>query len=78
MIELREIDQMAITVAHDDEKLSEFIKKHEFFILKTASKTAKHYISKNDDEWSIALVAFSDAVKSKRSIKARILSGIEL
>lgn len=63
VIILREIDQMALKVAHDDEKLSEFIKQNEFFILKTASKIAKHYISKNDDEWAIALVAFSDAVK---------------
>lgn len=63
VIKLREIDQMAFEAAHDNEKLSEFIKQYEFFILRTASKTARHYISKSDDEWAIALVAFSDAVK---------------
>lgn len=60
---LREIDQMAVSAANDDDKLSEFIQEYEYFILKKASRTSKHYVSKNDDEWAIALVAFSDAVK---------------
>jgi RNA polymerase sigma factor len=75
---IREIDQIAITVAHDDEKLSEFIKQYEFFILKTASKTAKHYISKNDDEWAIALAAFSDAVKKYEYERGSFISFAEL
>ena len=60
---IRDIDQMAVNAANDDEKLSDFIKKHEFYILKTAAKISKHYVSKKDDEGSIVLVAFSDAVK---------------
>ncbi|PKM70101.1 MAG: RNA polymerase subunit sigma, partial [Firmicutes bacterium HGW-Firmicutes-18] len=60
---MREIDQMAMEAAKDEEKLSAFIGQYEFFILKNASRTAKHYVSKNDDEWAIALLAFSDAVK---------------
>ncbi len=60
---MREIDQMAVDAANDAEKLSVFIEEHEIFILRIASKTAKRYVSKSDDEWSIALVAFSDAIK---------------
>ncbi len=61
---MRKLDQMAVDVVKDSNKLDEFIARHEFFILKTAAKTAKHYVSKNDDEWSIALSAFSDALKN--------------
>lgn len=75
---IREIDQIAIKVAHDDEKLSEFIKQYEFFILNTASKTAKHYITKNDDEWAIALAAFSDAVKKYEYERGSFFSFAEL
>ncbi len=63
MVKLREIDQMAVESVKDEKKLSLFIKQNEFFILRTASKISKQYISKNDDEWSIALFAFSGAVK---------------
>ncbi|MDW5298607.1 MAG: RNA polymerase subunit sigma [Sedimentibacter sp.] len=78
MIVLREIDQIAVQVANDDEKLSAFIKQHEFLILKTASKTAKHFISKNDDEWAIALVAFSDAIKKYDYERGSFISFAEL
>jgi len=75
---LREIDQMALEAAKDEKKLSAFIEQYEFFIIKTASKTAKHYISKNDDEWAIALVAFSDAVKKYDYERGSFLGFAEL
>ncbi len=75
---LREIDQMAVQAANDDEILSAFIEQHEFFILKIASQTAKRYVSKNDDEWSIALVAFSDAVKKYDYERGSFISFAEL
>ena len=59
---MREIDQAVSLLTSNSQKLNEFIFKHDFFILKTASKTAKRYISKDDDEYSIALYAFYDAI----------------
>jgi RNA polymerase sigma factor len=59
---MREIDKAAVFVKENSQKLDEFIAQHDFFILKTASKTSKRYVSKNDDEYSIALYAFYDAV----------------
>lgn len=53
---------MAVEATADEGKLSTFIKRHELFILKTASRISRQYISKSDDEWSVALVAFSGAV----------------
>jgi len=60
---MRDIDQQAIKAASDNEELALFIKSKEFFILKVAVSTAKRYITKSDDEYSIALLAFYDAVK---------------
>lgn len=60
---MREIDQMAVEASEDESVLTTFIKRHELFILKTASRISRQYISKSDDEWSVALVAFSGAVE---------------
>ncbi len=43
--------------------IDEFIARHDFYILKAASKTAKRYISKSDEEYSIALFAFYEAIQ---------------
>jgi len=59
---VREIDLMAVQAVEDERKFSAFMERHELFILKTASKISKHYVSKSDDEWSVAMGAFSDAV----------------
>lgn len=59
---MRELDQKAIDAANDPEKLNAFIAQYEPFVLKSASKTVKRFVSKSDDEWSIALNAFSEAI----------------
>lgn len=78
VVKLREIDQMAVESAKDEKKLSSFIKQNEFFILKAASRISKRYISKNDDEWSVALVAFSGAVLKYDYAKGSFFSFAEL
>ncbi len=75
---LREIDKMAVQAANDENILSDFIRRNELFILKTASKTAKHFISKNDDEWSIALAAFYDSVKKYQYDRGSFIPFAEL
>ena len=49
--------------AQDEITLNCFIEQQETFILSTASKVTGHFITKSDDEWSIALGAFVQAVK---------------
>ncbi len=61
---MREIDRLAVEAATDEKTMNNFIDQNEFFILKFASSVARHYISKNDDEWSVALLAFSEAIKN--------------
>ena len=59
---MREIDDMAIEAATDNEKLEEFVNNYKPFIIKCASKFSKKYISLADDEYSIALNAFYDSI----------------
>ncbi len=75
---MREIDQTATLLTSNSQELDEFIAKHDFFILKTASKTAKRYICKEDDEYSVALYAFYDAVNKYDYTKGAFYSFAEL
>ena len=59
---MRELDRKAINAANDPQKINDFIIQYEPFVLKSSSKTVKRYVSKSDDEWSIALNAFSEAI----------------
>lgn len=58
--------------------LENFLKQHEFYILKCASKICHRYISKSDDEWSISLTAFHEAIKSYELEKGSFYSFSEL
>lgn len=60
-----ELDQRvrAIQTNHNRNDLDELIKEWEFFILKTAVGVKKGIVQKQDEEWSIALDAFLEAVR---------------
>ncbi len=75
---MREVDQMAIEASKDRAKMEDFIKNNESFIIKTASKTLNKFITKSDDEWSIALIAFAEAVESYSFSKGSFLSFAKL
>ena len=61
---MNSIDEQAVQAAKDDDLLADFITKYEHFIIRCAFLATKKYVSKSDDEWSIALIAFSNAVKT--------------
>ncbi|MDD3169841.1 MAG: sigma factor [Eubacteriales bacterium] len=61
---MRTIDENALSAQKDRSYLEEFINEYEVFILHTAHKGAGKYITKRDDQWSVALSAFHEAVKS--------------
>ncbi|MEL7657030.1 MAG: sigma factor, partial [Bacillota bacterium] len=61
---MRNIDENAIQAKNNEQYIEEFIKEYEVFILHTAHKSAGKYITKRDDQWSIALSAFHEAVNS--------------
>lgn len=75
---MRELDNMAIEAKTDQTKFNRLILEHEFFILKSASGITNRYITKSDDEWSIALLAFSQAVQNYRLDKGAFMSFAKL
>ncbi len=50
--------------AQDENILNCFIEQQETVILCTASRVTGHFVTKSDDEWTIALSAFVEAVKA--------------
>lgn len=61
---MTDMNSTAILAKDDKIKFEAFIKENESFILRVASKVSKKYITKECDEWSVALSAFCEAVKS--------------
>jgi RNA polymerase sigma factor len=61
---MRNIDENVLLAQKDSQYLEEFIREYEVFILHTAHKGAGQYITKRDDQWSVALSAFHEAVNS--------------
>ena len=53
----------AVRAKEDEPFLERFIEAHEGFILRTASRHAGHTVTRSDDEYSVALLAFYEAVK---------------
>lgn len=69
-----EIDKKAVQAATDPKLLNEFLQQNESFILKYTSSVVRRYITKSDDEFMAALVAFSNAVKSYSPEKGSFLA----
>ena len=75
---MRELDRKVVAAAKDAQLLSELIEQHDQFILRSAAKTAKRNVLKSDDEWSIALTAFYDAIKKYSYNKGSFIAFAEL
>ncbi len=75
---MRELDQLVLRAKTDQSVLEELIRKNEFYILKSASKVTGRYITKSDDEWSIALLAYNQAIQSYELNKGSFLRFAEL
>ena len=71
---MRETDYMAIEAKNDQKILEKLISQNEFYILKCASKATHHFITKSEDEWSVALMAFHQAVENYQLDKGSFLS----
>ena len=56
------INSLAAAASGSDTAREAFIHQQEQMILKTASRASYRYITKSDDEWSVALSAFSEAI----------------
>ena len=75
---MNQIDQRAAEAAADARQMDKFIQSNEFFILKCASSVVHRYVTRSDDEWSIALMAFSQAVGDYSPEKGSFMHFAEL
>ena len=55
-------DRAAIAAKTDEAALEALILEHKSFILRCAAKAAGRFLTDSDDEWSVALMAFHEAV----------------
>lgn len=75
---MQHIEEEAIQAAQDKHTHELFIEKNRSFILRCASKHTKKYITDSDDEWSVAMIAFSEAIKTYDVGKGAFLSFADL
>jgi RNA polymerase sigma factor len=73
-----EVSSRALEARNDESVLEAFIQENKGFILSAASRTMKRYVTDSDDEWSVALIAFDEAVKSYEESKGdfRVFAGM--
>ena len=62
--ELPGVNERAVAAVSSREEFEAFIKDSRNFILKQASAAAGRFITDSDDEWSVALLAFDEALKA--------------
>lgn len=75
---MRELDILAVKAKDDILVQEDLIRQNEYYILKYASKICHRYLTKSDDEWSISLLAFSQAIESYNLEKGSFLKFAEL
>jgi len=75
---LKELERLVLQAASDEQVLDRLIEENRAFILKCAGSAAHRYITESDDEWSLALYAFTEAVKEYDSDKGGFLRFAEL
>ena len=60
---MNELERDVLLAKESDAALADLIEANRAFILRCASEPAHRYITDSDDEWSVALMAFSEAVR---------------
>ena len=56
------VNALALRASKDERAREQLIQSQEQTILRTASAVSRRYVGKSDDEWSVALYAFSHAI----------------
>ncbi len=71
---MRELDNLAVKAKSDTRVSEQLLQRHEAYILACASKVCHRYVTKNDDEWSVSMIAFAEAIDSYELNKGSFLS----
>lgn len=56
-------NEHAVKAKEDPDYRNDFIDGNRTFIRITAARTVHHFVSEHDDEWSVAMVAFNEAIE---------------
>lgn len=75
---MRDIDKKAAECVHNKNLFEDFIEENDRFIRKIASKATGKYITNSDDEYSVSLLAFRQAVEEYSFEKGSFLSFAEM
>ena len=75
---MQRTDEEAVCAAHDRRAAEDFIAQNRQFILRCASKCTRRYVTCSDDAWSVALMAFSEAISLYQADKGSFLPFAEL
>lgn len=71
---MKNLDFLIIESQENSELLERIIQQNESYILKCTYEVTHKYITKSDDEWSIALLAFVESTRSYDLSKGRFLN----
>ncbi|MGE4277323.1 MAG: hypothetical protein AB7E30_09160 [Lawsonibacter sp.] len=75
---MRQIDEEAVKASQDKRAEELFIANNRAFILRCASKHTKKFVTVSDDEWSVAMIAFSEALNAYDAGKGAFLPFADL
>lgn len=67
------VNQLALRATKDEQIREELIQSQTQLILRTASSVCHRYVDRSDDEWSVALLAFSHAIDTYSKEKGDFL-----
>lgn len=56
-------EQKALAAKTDERQFEELVESHKAWMLRVASEVTHRYVTDSDDEWSVALMAFAEAVR---------------
>ncbi len=60
---MNDLERDVLLAKESDEAFADLVEANRAFILRCASEPAHRYVTDSDDEWSVALMAFSEAVR---------------
>ena len=61
---MRDIDELAVKAADNETAFEQLVESQKGFLTNCVFRATHRYVTKSDDEWSVALMAFSSATKT--------------
>ncbi len=71
---MENLEQEVLLAKEDEARLTRLIESRQPWILRCASDTVHRYVTTSDDEWSVALWAFAEAVRDYETEKGKFLT----